>query len=112
MYISGPYIPLMKHHHVFLTTLDNAMCFCLCSHDTMFNFGASVCISPFHSDFTTYGPSKMKVKDLSSSSTVCSKGVIRWDVVKRMDAMLHLLSQDITFLVLRSVSLVPKSFFR
>ena len=42
--------------------------------------GASVCISPDRSDFISYRPSKIKIKDLSSSNTVAGEGMIRWPV--------------------------------
>ena len=38
--------------------------------------GASICISPCHSDFTTYQPSKLKIWDLSSSNKVLGEGTI------------------------------------
>jgi hypothetical protein len=42
--------------------------------------GALVCISPYKSDFITYGPSGMKIKDLSSTNKVAGKGLIQWDL--------------------------------
>ncbi len=43
--------------------------------------GASVCISPLRSDFITYKPSQMKIKDLSSSNKVQGEGIIKWRVL-------------------------------
>ena len=43
--------------------------------------GASVCITPLKSDFQTYHPSTMKIKDLSSSNTVAGEGILCWTVV-------------------------------
>ena len=42
--------------------------------------GASIWISPNRTDFTTYAPSNMKIKDLSSTNTVEGEGLIRWDL--------------------------------
>jgi len=42
--------------------------------------GASVWISPHKKDFTTYVPSTMKIKDLSSTNMVDGEGIIRWDL--------------------------------
>lgn len=38
--------------------------------------GASVCITPVKSDFITYHPSKMRIKDLSSSNSVKGEGLV------------------------------------
>jgi hypothetical protein len=40
--------------------------------------GASVCVSPHRSDFLSYKPSNMKIKDLSASNTVNGEGIVRW----------------------------------
>jgi hypothetical protein len=42
--------------------------------------GASVCITPHCSDFITYQPSSMKVKDLSSTNRVKGGGILQWKV--------------------------------
>ena len=42
--------------------------------------GASVCISPRREDFISYKPSKLKIKDLSSSNKVLGEGMLRWSV--------------------------------
>jgi hypothetical protein len=39
---------------------------------------ASISISPHRANFITYGPSNMKIKDLSSSNKVAGEGLIRW----------------------------------
>ncbi len=38
------------------------------------NSGMSVCITPFKTDFVSYKPSTVKIKDLSSSNQVTGKG--------------------------------------
>jgi hypothetical protein len=47
--------------------------------------GALVCIRPHKSDFITYRPSGMKIKDLSSTNKVTSKGLIQWDLQDKND---------------------------
>lgn len=42
--------------------------------------GASVCITPCREDFVTYQPSKIKIRDLSSSNKVAGEGMVRWVV--------------------------------
>ncbi len=42
--------------------------------------GASVCITPHRSDFITYQPSSIKIKDLSSTNRVKGEGKLRWKV--------------------------------
>jgi len=42
--------------------------------------GASVWISPNRIDFSTYAPSNMKIKDLSSTNTVAGEALIWWDL--------------------------------
>ena len=73
-------IPSFK---AFLSTLDDPRCFRLSSTDTMLivDSGASVCISPLRSDFITYKPSLMKIKDLSSSNKVQGEGIIKWRIL-------------------------------
>jgi hypothetical protein len=39
--------------------------------------GASVCITPQRSDFITYQPSNMKIKDPSSTNKVKGEGILR-----------------------------------
>lgn len=43
--------------------------------------GASVCISPNRSDFVTYHPSRMNIKDLSSTNTVAGEGQLAWTIL-------------------------------
>ena len=45
--------------------------------------GASICVSPCREDFISYKKSKVKIKALSSSSTVAGEGLIRWNVYDR-----------------------------
>jgi len=73
-------IPSFK---AFLSTLDDPRCFRLSSTDTMLivDSGASVCISPLWSDFITYKPSIMKIKDLLSSNKVQGEGIIKWRIL-------------------------------
>ncbi len=40
--------------------------------------GASVCITPHHSDVITYQPSSMKMKDLYSTNRVKGEGILQW----------------------------------
>jgi hypothetical protein len=42
--------------------------------------GASVCITPHHSDFINYKPSTVKIKDLRSSNNMAGEGLLRWKV--------------------------------
>ncbi len=39
-----------------------------------------MCISPHKTDFKTYGPSVMTIKDLSSPNRVAGEGVIQWQL--------------------------------
>ncbi len=39
-----------------------------------------MCISEHKSDFITYGPSGMNIKDLSLTSRVAGRGLIQWDL--------------------------------
>ncbi len=41
---------------------------------------ASFCITPHHSDFITYQPSSMKIKDLSSTNRAKGEGILQWKV--------------------------------
>ena len=43
--------------------------------------GASCCITPHREDFTSYGTSKVKVKDLSGVNRVAGEGMINWKVL-------------------------------
>ena len=43
--------------------------------------GASCCITPHREDFTSYGTSKVKVKDLSGVNRVAGEGTINWKVL-------------------------------
>jgi hypothetical protein len=50
------------------------------ANNVIIDSGALVCISPHKSDFITYGPSGMKIKDLSSTNKVAGEGLIQWDL--------------------------------
>jgi hypothetical protein len=65
--------------------LDNPKCFLLSSNKIMLIVysGASVCISPLCSDFVTYKPSIIKIKDLSSSNKVEGEGIIKRNVIDK-----------------------------
>ncbi len=39
-----------------------------------------MCISPHKTDFKTYGPSGMTIKDLSSTNKVTGEGIIQWQL--------------------------------
>ena len=52
--------------------------------------GASVCVSPRREDFMSYRPSKMHIKDLSSSNKVQGEGMIRWSVLDINGKTVHL----------------------
>jgi hypothetical protein len=41
---------------------------------------ALVCISPHKTDFKTYGPSGMTIKDLSLMNSVTGEGLIQWQL--------------------------------
>lgn len=45
--------------------------------------GASCCITPHRDDFSTYGDSTVKVKDLSGTNHVAGEGMIKWLVKDR-----------------------------
>ncbi len=42
--------------------------------------GVSVCISPHKTDFKTYGPSGMTIKDLSFTNRVTGEGLLQWQL--------------------------------
>ena len=62
--------------------MEYPLCFSTSKMDSevIVDTGASVWISPNRTDFTTYAPSIMKIKDLSSTNTVAGEGLIRWDL--------------------------------
>ena len=69
-----------KLRAILFTSLDNPSCFSLKTirAGLIIDSGASVCITPHRSDFLSYKPSKMKVKDLSASNQVKGEGIVRW----------------------------------
>jgi hypothetical protein len=68
---------------LYFSLLDTPRCYSTtpANPPLIIDTGASVCISPLKSDFTTYQPSTMKIKDLSSSNTVAGEGLIEWHVL-------------------------------
>ena len=64
---------------VLISSLEYPRCYSssTVADNVIIDSGASVCISPHKSDFITYGPSGMKIKDLSSTDKVASKGLIQ-----------------------------------
>ncbi len=67
---------------LYFSLLDNTPCYSVSTTapPLIVDTGASVCITPIKSDFETYRPSRMRIKDLSSSNTVAGEGHIRWTV--------------------------------
>ena len=68
---------------IYFSLLDQPTCYSA-THENpplIIDTGASVCISPTKSDFITYQPSTMRIKDLSSSNTVAGEGLISWHVL-------------------------------
>ena len=63
------YLPAFRCHNNILTTEQ---------YQLIVDTGASVCITPCRSDFISYRPSKVKIKDLSKSNSVEGEGVVRW----------------------------------
>ena len=66
-----------------LLTTDDARCLTGALHGDIpliVDTGASVCITPCREDFVTYQPSKIKIRDLSSSNKVAGEGMVRWVV--------------------------------
>jgi hypothetical protein len=68
---------------LYFSLLDNASCYSTSPVDPplIVDTGASVCITPLQSDFETYRPSTMKIKDLSSLNKVVGDGIISWHIV-------------------------------
>ena len=68
---------------LYFSLLDNASCYSVSTvkPPLIVDTGASVCITPLKSDFETYRPSTMQIKDLSSSNKVAGEGLISWHVV-------------------------------
>jgi hypothetical protein len=62
------------------SSFDKPMCLSLKTIRTslIIDSGASVCITPFKTDFVSYKPSTMKIKDLSSSNQVTGEGIVKW----------------------------------
>jgi hypothetical protein len=67
---------------VLISSLEYPCCYSssTVADNVIIDSGALVCISPHKSDFIMYGPSGMKIKDLSSTNKVAGKGLIQWDL--------------------------------
>ena len=73
-----------RHAPIYFSLLDNPTCYMSespTSPPLIVDTGASVCISPIKSDFKTYLPSTMRIKDLSSSNSVAGEGMLHWHVM-------------------------------
>ncbi len=66
------YVSRIDLPHCYLNEISNAI--------LTVDMGASVCITPHHSDFITYQSSSMKIKDLSSTNRVKGEGILQWKV--------------------------------
>ena len=72
---------------LYFSLADTGSCFTTTTTTTtvapplILDTGASVCITPLKTDFTTNHSSEMKIKDLSSSNTVAGEGLLCWNVV-------------------------------
>jgi hypothetical protein len=62
------------------SSFDNPSCFSLKTirSSLIIDSGTSVCVTPHKSDFISYKPSTMKIKDLSSLNHVKGKGIVKW----------------------------------
>jgi hypothetical protein len=67
---------------VLISSLEYPRCYSssTVANNVIIDSGALVCISPHKSDFITYGPSGMKIKDLSSTNKVAGEGLLQWDL--------------------------------
>jgi hypothetical protein len=67
---------------ILISSIDSPHCFSNTAvrSSVIIDSGASVCISPYQSDFITYNKSNMKIKDLSSSNQVSGEGILCWSV--------------------------------
>jgi hypothetical protein len=66
------YVSRIDLPHCYLNEISNAI--------LIVDTRASVCITPHCSDFITYHPSSMKIKDLSSTNRVKGEGILQWKV--------------------------------
>jgi hypothetical protein len=80
------WIPRLQNY---LTPVDNRLCVSriqlpqcfigeMATDTVIIDSGVLVCISLHHNYFITYGPSNMKIKDLTSSNKVAGEGLIQW----------------------------------
>jgi hypothetical protein len=72
----------MNLRHALISSPEYPRCFSnsTVEEHVIVNSGASVCISPYKTDFKTYCPSRMQIKDLSSTNKVTSEGLIQWQL--------------------------------
>ena len=68
--------------HALISSTEYPLCFSNSKVESkvIVDTGVFVWISPNRTDFSTYAPSNMKIKDLSSTNTVEGEGLIRWDL--------------------------------
>jgi hypothetical protein len=62
-------------NRLYVSRIKLPQCFIgeIASNTVIIDSGASVCISPHHTNVITYNPSNMKIKDLSSSNKVAGE---------------------------------------
>jgi hypothetical protein len=72
------------------SSFDKPMCLSLKTIRTslIIDSGASVCITPFKTDFVSYKPSTTKIKDLSSQ--VAGKGIVKWSFRDKDGTSVHI----------------------
>ena len=68
--------------HALISSTEYPLCFSNSKVESkvIVDTGVFVWISPNRTDFSTYAPSNMKIKNLSSTNTVAGEGLIRWDL--------------------------------
>jgi hypothetical protein len=67
-------------YRLYVSRIKFPQCFIweMASNTVIIDSGASILISLHCANFIIYGPSNMKIKDLSSSNKVAGEGLIRW----------------------------------
>ena len=81
-----------SHHQSYFTVLDTPTCYnttAECDTIIIVDSGASVCVTPHHSDFVTYQRSSMKLKDLSHTNVVDGEGYIQWKLTTDSDKVVN-----------------------
>lgn len=96
---SSPWLLDINDMPLYFSLLDGASCYSAATVDPplIVDTGASVCITPLKTDFVTYRPSTMRIKDLSSSNTVAGEGQISWHVVDTNGKQVTLTVPGFTF---------------